>query len=357
MDVIIVDDSIVNRTLLVSLAKRLTGCNVHRFARPHDALEWCLHHTADLVIVDYMMPDLNGVELIGMLRSLPDYTDVPIVMVTASEARSVRNGALLAGATDFLSRPVDRVEFLARCRNLLALRRHSKMLSDQAGWLREEVEKAVHEVHQRELDTLMHLSKAAEFRDPETGSHIVRMAHYAKAVANAMGLPGADQEVLLAAAPMHDVGKLGTPDNILLKPGKLTLEEFETMKQHATHGWEILRHGQSKVIKAAALIAYTHHEKWDGTGYPRGLRGEDIPMFGRIVAVADVFDALTTRRPYKEAWPDDQACAHLRDQAGKHFDPAVVEAFFVAWGDICNIRRLYRDAHSDDHDTEFARAG
>lgn len=347
MNILILDDNAVNVALLVNLAKKLEGCQSHQFHHPHPALAWCQQHTAadapDLILVDYMMPDMNGIDFIRAVRNIAGLGEVPIIMVTANDERAVRYDALSAGANDFLTKPVDSIEFLTRSKNLLALRQHAKHLADQAGWLRGEVAKATAELVRREQDTLLHLGKAAEFRDPETGAHILRMSHYARVIAAHLGLPEEAQQLILYAAPMHDIGKLGTPDNILLKPGKLTPEEFELMKLHATHGWEILRHGKSPSIQAAAQIAYSHHEKWDGSGYPQGLKETAIPLFGRIVAVADVYDALTSERPYKNAWTDEQACTLLREQSGKHFDPACITAFFAGWDEICAIKHQYRD--------------
>ncbi len=343
MQILIVDDNQVNITLLTALIKKLEHTTSVGLLHPAEALAWCKDHAVDLLYVDYMMPGMNGIDFIRAFRALPAHGEIPIIMVTANDERTVRYEALSAGANDFLTKPIDTVEFLARSRNLLALRQHSKTLADQAGWLRSEVEKATQEIVRREQDTLFHLGKAAEFRDPETGAHIMRMANYARVIASTLGLSAADQQLLLRAAPMHDVGKLGTPDSILLKPGKLTPAEFEIMKLHAAHGWEILRHSPSPTIQAAAMIAYSHHEKWNGTGYPQGLKSNDIPLFGRIVAIADVFDALTSVRPYKQAWSNEEACRYLREQSGQHFDPECVEAFFGAWDQILKIKSIYHD--------------
>lgn len=203
-------------------------------------------------------------------------------------------------------------------------------MSDHAAWLAEAVDKATAEVREREREIIVRLVRAAEFRDPETGSHIQRMAAYSRLIAERLGLPLAEQEIILAAAPMHDVGKLGTPDHILLKPGKLTPEEFEIMKEHARKGYEILADSNSRMLQVAAIIALSHHEKFDGSGYPGGLRGEDIPLYGRIVAVADVFDALTSARPYKPAWTLERAVEFMQDNRDKHFDPACLDAFLGA---------------------------
>jgi putative two-component system response regulator len=226
---------------------------------------------------------------------------------------------------------------------MLALADSRKKLSDKAAWLAAEVKKATTEVYAREQELLFRMSRAAEFRDPETGAHIQRMARYSELISIRLGRPEAEQQQLLQAAPMHDVGKLGIPDGILLKPGKLTPEEFDQMKQHAIIGYELLKDSNSSVLQIAATIAVSHHEKFDGSGYPYGVAGDAIPLFGRIVAVADVFDALTSVRPYKEAWSLERASAFLREGAGSHFDPACVEAFFAAWDDVLAVHSSYQD--------------
>jgi putative two-component system response regulator len=226
---------------------------------------------------------------------------------------------------------------------MLALRQNHKNLANRAEWLAEEVRKATALIVAQERETIFCLARAAEYRDPETGAHILRMAHYSKHIARCMGLSVEQQDLLLEAAPMHDIGKVGTPDMILLKPGKLTEEEFSIMKQHAVIGHEVLNTSSSPLLKVAAEIAHTHHEKFDGSGYPRGLAGDAIPLFGRIVAAADVFDALTSERPYKKAWTIEQASQMLRDGSGKHFDSACVDAFFSDFDDVLEIKNKFVD--------------
>ena len=189
----------------------------------------------------------------------------------------------------------------------------------------------------------MHLARLAQYRDAETGAHILRMAHYSTRIAKQLGFSLEDQELLLDAAAMHDIGKVGIPDALLCKPGKFEAHEFEAMKAHARLGFELIKDSQSEILRAGAAVALGHHEKFDGSGYPSGLKGEDIPIFSRIVAVADVFDSLTSKRPYKSAWPLDEAAQYLRDGAGTHFDPRCVDAFFQAWDDILLIRERFAD--------------
>ncbi|WP_318013805.1 HD domain-containing phosphohydrolase [Roseateles oligotrophus] len=226
---------------------------------------------------------------------------------------------------------------------LLELELAQAKLADRAEWLAGEVAKATQEVLARERETVVRLSKAAEYRDPETGAHILRMAHYSELIAQGLGLPDADRQLLLEAAPMHDIGKVGITDSILLKPGRLTPEEFEVMKRHAQIGHEILKDSSSMVLQTGAAIALGHHEKFDGSGYPQGLIGEAIPIFSRIVAVADVFDALTSERPYKKAWSLEQAAEHLRSHSGTHFDPRCVDCFFARWDEVLAIRQRFKD--------------
>jgi putative two-component system response regulator len=343
MDVVIVDDNLTNVTLLKHLVRRLEGCQPHTFTDARAGLDWCLARQPDLVLVDYMMPAPDGMAFIQRLRAEPGYAELPILMVTAAHEREVRYQALQLGANDFLTKPVDTTEFLARARNMLALRRSQKRLADRAAWLAEEVDKATAALREREQETVLRLSKAAEYRDPETGAHLLRIAHYCGLIAGKLGLPGAEQELLSLAAPMHDVGKVGIPDSILLKPGRLTAAEYAVMQRHPAIGHAILDDSRSPLLQMAATIALTHHEKWDGSGYPHGLAGEAIPLHGRIVAVADVFDALTSERPYKQAWPQERALRFLREGRGTHFDPACVDALLSDLEAVGAVRDRFAD--------------
>jgi response regulator RpfG family c-di-GMP phosphodiesterase len=343
MRIVIVDDNAVNLKLMESLVKRAGEFSLHLFQDSAAGLDWSLENLPDLVIVDYMMPPPDGLEFIRRFRALPAHADIPVLMITADHEKATRYAALESGANDFLTKPIDSAEFRARLRNMVALRRNQKALEDRAAWLAEKVAEATGEILDREREMITRLSRAAEFRDPETGAHIMRMANYSRLIAEQLGLPGEEQELILRAAPMHDVGKIAIPDQILLKPGRLDEEELVIMKTHAEKGYEILRGSRSRLLDLAALIAWTHHEKVDGSGYPRGLRGEEIPLQGRIVAVADVYDALTSERPYKKAWDIERTEGWLRDCAGQHFDPACVEAFLARRADILEIRASFQD--------------
>ena len=353
LNAIIIDDTEINLTLFRHLVARIPNLLPKCFVVSGEAVEWCEANPTevDLVVVDYMMPAPDGIECIRRLRALEPCRDIPIVMVTANDQKEIRYAALDAGATDFLTKPIDKNEFLARIGNMATLRRGQRLLADRAALLTSEVAAATATIIERERETIFRLAKAAEYRDPETGAHIVRMAHYSRLIAATLGLSDAEQQLIFEAAPMHDIGKVGTPDLILLKPGRLTAEEFSVMKQHAQIGHDILAGSTSPTLQAAARIAVTHHEKFDGSGYPNALAGTDIPLYGRIVAVADVFDALTSERPYKPAWPMDKAQVFLQEQTGLHFDPACVDAFMSNWDAVQAIHAKHSDAPVADHDT------
>lgn len=341
MKVLVIDDTPVSLTFMKYLVQRVPGGVPVCFADPVAGLAWCSENEPDLLVVDFMMPEMDGATLVQQFRRLHPY--VPVLMVTANHDVELRHRALQTGVTDFLNKPVDNIEFLARVKNMLALRASHKESSERATWLAVEVRKATEKLVEQERDTIFCFARAAEYRDPETGSHILRMAHYSRQIAAVLGLSDALQELLLEAAPMHDIGKVGTPDAILLKPGRLTTEEFAIMKQHAAIGYQILGKMKSPLLATAAEIAHTHHEKYDGSGYPRGLKGKEIPLFGRIVAVADVFDALTSARPYKKPWSVDDAVAFLQEGRGKHFDPDCVDAFLQDWDTVMRIRTQFAD--------------
>ena len=348
MRILLVDDTQLNITLLQHLIKKIPEYESVAFTDPIKALDWCRDNEPDLVVVDYMMPEMDGIQFTQQFRGFVNYEEIPVLMVTANSEISVRHRALDSGVTDFLNKPLDNSEFVARARNMLALRQSQKKLINKAAWLADEVRKATAKIKEQERETIFCLAKAAEYRDPETGAHIQRMAHYSKHIARVMGLSVQQQETLLEAAPMHDIGKVGIADAILLKPGKLSPAEFEVMKQHAVIGYELLINNSSPLLKIAAEIAYTHHEKFDGSGYPRGLSGEEIPLFGRIVAVADVFDALTSERPYKRAWSIEDATKLLRSGSGKHFDPVCVDAFFSDFDEILAIKNTFVDEEKNE---------
>ncbi len=343
--VMVVDDQSTGRAILEQVVRSLDErVTVESFARPVDAVLWATRNVADLVLMDYLMPELNGIELVERLRALPGYEHVPIVMVTAQEDKAVRYAALDAGVTDFLTKPVDARECLARCRNLLTLRRQQLVLEDRRKLLEGMVDEATREIREREKETLLRLARAGEFRDEDTGYHLLRMSRYSRLIANAIGLERDEAETIELAAPLHDIGKIGIPDGILLKAGRLDEGEWTVMQRHALIGHEILKGSASKYVRMGALIALGHHERYDGKGYPNGLEGDHIPLCARIVAVADVYDALTSKRPYKKAWRAEEAFEYLRAQRGRHFDPRLVDAFCGMKDKVLDVQRDFQDA-------------
>lgn len=339
MSIFIIDDVESNLMLLSALARKVDAdVPIVTETCPLRALERLGEVAPEVIFVDYMMPGMDGVAFIAEVRRRAATAEIPIVMVTTADQRAVRIAALEAGATEFLAKPIDPTEFRVRLRNLLQLSKATRNLKDRAAWLAEEVSKATAALLAREEEIIIRLARAAEYRDPETGSHILRMATYSRMVAEALGLDRDYCNTLYLAAPMHDIGKIGVADSILLKPGPLTDEERAAMQLHASYGEQILKGSSSSLVCLASEIACTHHERWDGTGYPRGLKGEEIPLSGRITAVADVFDALTSDRPYKPAWSPEDAARLIFKQKGQHFDPACVDAFLSRWDDVLRVR-------------------
>lgn len=330
MRALLVDDSPSSLHHLARLVEEASALTCIGFTDPCEALDAARTVPFDLVLVDYVMPGLDGIALTRSLRRLPGYEQIPIVMVTTSLDERVRVEALEAGATDFLSKSPDASEIRARLRNMVNLSVAFRTLNDQAAWLSREVEAATRRLLDREEEIIFRLSLAVEYRDNDTGGHTYRVARYSAILAEELGLPPAACRSIFLAAPLHDVGKVAVPDAVLLKPGRLDPDEFAVIREHAAIGERILGGSTSDLIQLAAEIAGAHHERWDGQGYPLGLAGRLIPLPARIVAIADVFDALTTVRPYKTAMTDEEAFAHIARERGRHFDPTCVDAFQAA---------------------------
>ncbi len=340
--VLIVDDESTGRTILSKIIQQAEeDVVVEVFDNPLSALQWLDSHHPDLIITDYRMPDINGVELIRKIRAKPACQDIPIMMITVVSEKSVRYDALEAGATAFLTRPIDQIECRTSCRNLLKLHEQQSIIQDRADWLARQVEVATQQIVSRERETLLRLAKAGEYRDEVTGNHVIRMAKYSRQIAEELGLSYKECDEIEYASPMHDIGKIGIQDKILLKPGKLDPNEWVTMQQHTIIGHAILSDSQSRYIQTGSIIALNHHERFDGSGYPNGLAGTDIPLAARIVAVADVYDALISNRPYKAAWLVEDAQDYLRRQSGSQFDPICVEAFFERIDTINQIQATF----------------
>lgn len=352
LNVVILDDQSTSIKIMEKLIAHVdTEAALHSFTDPVTALEWAKHNACDLVFTDLRMPVMSGIEFTRWFRKLPACEDVPLVMVTIVEDRKARYSALDAGATDFLTKPLDHVEFKVRCRNLLKMREQQKIIKDRSQWLEQRVAEAVRSIEQREHDSLLHLAKAGEYRDPCTGGHVQRMARYCRLIADALELPEDFRRVIELAAPLHDIGKIGIPDSVLLKPGPLTSDERRIMNTHVEIGYNILKDSPSKYLQFGAIVALRHHEKMDGSGYPGGLRGEEIPLEARIAAIADVFDALLSPRPYKPAWTVEGALDFICANTGSHFDPECVKAFFKAQDEILAVHHRYQGVSQIERST------
>jgi response regulator RpfG family c-di-GMP phosphodiesterase len=342
MQIVSIDDNENNLFLIEAICTEME-LSVKSFSEPLEALMYVLKNHVDMIVIDYMMPNLNGLEFIKEFRNNNKTT--PIIMITAAgDDEKIHKEAFSLGANDFLSKPVNSVLFQARVINLLTNYKNTMLLKDKAKLLESEITKATSELITREHETLNILGKTAEYKDAETASHVARVAHYSKMLAREYGLSEKEQELIFYASPFHDLGKVGIVDKVLLKPGKLDKDEFEVMKTHAMIGYEILKDSQSEYLRAGAKIALTHHEKFDGTGYPNALKGEKIHIYGRIVAVADVFDALTSNRPYKKAWSFDDAITFLKDESNVHFDPKIVDIFT---NNIVEVMKIFNTFQED----------
>lgn len=348
--ILIVDDEPANMLLLQGI---LTGAGYNRLISAWDgneAIQQIREAKPDLVLLDLLMPECDGYQVLEQMADHFAEQHLPVLVLTADLSTAAKRRSLRSGAKDFLIKPFDSVEVLLRVKNLLETRFLTLQLRDQNRNLEERVAQRTAElteayekqlmfnarlqesqraVEESQIEVLHRLAQAAELRDDDTGQHTHRVGDLAAGLAQQLGLDANQVELIRLAAPLHDVGKIGISDTILLKPGRLTSEEFETMKRHAVIGGALLSAGQSAFVRTAEIIALTHHEKFDGSGYPNGLAGEDIPIEGRILAIVDVFDALTHERPYKSAWSVEEALAEIKNQSGRHFDPRVVEAFLV----------------------------
>ena len=334
---LLVDDS---RSVLKYLQRQIQTegeVEATAFLDPVEALACARERVFDLVLVDYEMPHMDGISFIRAFRALPGCGDVPIAMITSRQTDDVKMEALQAGATDFLPKQPQSLEMGVRLRNLVRLGAALRKQNDRAADLASAVAAATQKLGEREEEIILRLALAVEYRDNDTGEHTLRVARYSRIIAEQLGLPARLCRDIYLAAPLHDVGKVAIPDHILLKPGRLTDDEMAVIRTHARIGGRILADSSCELIQLGAQIAAGHHERWDGGGYPNGLKAEAIPIAARVVAVADVFDALTTRRPYKDAMPLDDARNYLTENRGTQFDPACVAAFLSRWDQVVAV--------------------
>lgn len=301
------------------------------------ALDICQRADApDMVLLDVVMPDMDGYTVCQALKQNPATQSIPVIFVTSKDSTKDESYGLQLGAVDYITKPIHPAVVSARVKTHLDL-------ADQARHLEALVSERTSELQATRLELIGCLGKAAEFKDNETGLHVIRMSHYSRILAEVISADKGWIDLIFSASPMHDIGKIGIPDAILLKPGKLDADEWEMMKNHPVFGANILGEQSSPLLKMAREIAISHHERWDGAGYPNGLAAQAIPLSGRIVAVADVFDALTTDRPYKKAWTFDDAAQHVLDGAGSHFDPSVCAAFEKTLDQFKEVHRQYAE--------------
>lgn len=347
--ILIVDDEPINVRVCQKYLQELGYRHSSGLSDSTRAVAQIEHDRPDLVILDVMMPGVSGVDVLREIRANPTTEQTPVLILTAATDRATKLSVLELGASDFLTKPIDPSELAPRVRNVLTIKQHQDNLRNYATKLEEAVELRTLELEASREDVIYCLARAVEYRDDVTGRHVERVGQYAALIGQALGLDARTVRMLRQAAQLHDVGKVGIPDEILMKPNRLTPDEFDKMQRHTLFGKRIVErmteHEWSKVrqhvmigsrildvprsplLTMAARIALTHHERWDGTGYPLGLAGEDIPLEGRITAVADVFDALSSRRPYKPAYPVDRCIAIIEGESGSHFDPKIVETF------------------------------
>lgn len=348
-NILIVDDNLLGQNMMCQVLSR-KGYDTMSASDGQTALDIIFTETPDLVLLDIKMPGMDGFEVTSRIKSNPETSSIPVILITGLDTVDNHVRALEMGADDFISKTAAHAEIIARVRAHLRIKQlndrikaYQQNLETQVALRTNQLNHALEQLRDASLDTIFKLTAASEYRDNETGTHIKRMSHYSALIAQKMGLKSKTVETILYAAPMHDIGKIGIPDKILLKPGKLDAEEWEIMKKHTTIGADILKGSNIGFVRMGEMIARTHHEKWDGSGYPYGLKGRRIPLAGRIVALADVFDALTSKRPYKEAFSIEKANRIILEERGRHFDPDVVDTFFSIQDVILKIKETYQD--------------
>jgi putative two-component system response regulator len=343
----LVDDEPRNLDLLNEVLATQGFINRVSFSKATQLIRYLQQHEVDLILLDFNMPIIDGLGVLQWIKQHFNQPDTPlmpsVIMLTAQADRENRINALKQGAQDYITKPFDIEELIHRMVIQLEKCHLTKQLLKQNNNLEEQVQQRTQDLQAAYLEVVARLGKAAEYRDNETSNHVKRVSLFSEILAKKAGLSDEQAQLIRLASPMHDVGKIGISDHILLKPGKLTTEEYAQMQKHVEIGCEILAGANSPLLTLAHEIALTHHEKYDGSGYPNGLKGENIPLCGRIVAITDVFDALTSERPYKTAWAIDQALDLLTSEKGKHFDPRLVDLFLDAMPEVTAIIREYQD--------------
>ncbi len=340
---LIVDDTHANGVLLGKMLNRAGYRNITLTSNPREVTGLYQEESFDLILLDILMPEMDGIEVMQALNKIKGDDYLPILVLTVELDRDVRNRALAEGARDFLTKPFDYTEVLNRIHNMLEVRFMHNQLRDQKQHLEYEVKRRTKALEDTRLGIIQRLGRVAEYRDNETGMHVIRMSKYCELMAQESGMSESECWGLFNATPMHDVGKIAIPDEIILKEGPLDEAEWEIMKTHTLLGAELLDGYDYGVLALARSLALTHHEKWDGSGYPQGLKAEEIPLDTRILKICDVFDALTSKRPYKEAWSVEEAMKEIEAGTGSHFEPDLVGQFKNILPEILSIREEFHD--------------
>ncbi len=333
--ILLVDDTKINIDILVQTLRSHYRLGVALSGQK--AIEFALNNRVDLILLDILMPEMDGFEVCKRLKNNPNTRDIPVIFISAMDAVSHKTEGFKTGAVDYITKPFDIEEVQARVKTHLSLKIAREALKNQNAILEEMVQERTRELEQTQIEIVDRLCLAAEHRDEDTGNHVRRMGQYCYLLARKAGIPLTESNNLATAATLHDVGKIGVSDTIMLKPARLTPEEMEIMRTHSEIGKNLLSGSRCKLLQTAETIALTHHERWDGTGYPLGLQKFEIPIEGRIAGICDVFDALVSNRPYKKAWPMDRALEEIRSQSGLHFDPELAELFLTLEPDLENI--------------------
>ena len=341
--ILVVDDELANVKLVEGIFKTHGYTNIYSTTDPREVLNLYKQNKIDIILLDLNMPYMDGYDVMQLLSQEYGKELAPVLILTAQVSSEFKHRAFECGAKDYVTKPFDIQEVLSRAGNLIEVELFHQYLKKQNEVLEQKVQTRTKEIYDTRLEIVRCLGRAAEYRDNETGLHIVRMSKIAELLGRAYGVDEHQCELLLNSSPMHDIGKIGIPDHVLLKPGKFEPDEWEVMKTHAAIGANILSGSDSELLNMAKEIAISHHEKWDGSGYPAGLVGEDIPLVGRITAIADVFDALTSERPYKKAWTVEDAVKLINEQSGIHFEPKMVELFNNLLPQICAIRDQFSE--------------
>jgi putative two-component system response regulator len=342
-NILVVDDEMANIRLLEKMLTSMGYKNVVCTQDPKQVLPLYQQHNSDLILLVLNMPELDGYRVMAQLKELGDNFLPPILVLTAQHMQSFCQRAFDSGAHDYVTKPFDADELLSRVRNMLEIKMSKKFMHHQNEILEQKVQKRTQDIHDTRLQSVRRLGRAAEYRDNETGLHIIRMSKISAVITKASGMCTKDCELILNAAPMHDIGKIGIPDCILLKPGKLDATEWDIMQSNAQFGAGILSGDNSDLMTMAHDISISHHEKWNGNGYPNNLMGDAIPITGRITALSDVFDALTSERPYKNAWSVQEAENLIAEESGRHFDPRLASLFLDNLSEIVAIKEKYAD--------------